>query len=255
MSSYTGKHAQYYDIFYQDKGYTEEAAFVDESMSRFGVSEGSRILELACGTGNHAFELEKLGYRLLATDYSEDLLREAERKAKSNKSAVEFRSADMRSFALDELPFDAVICLFDSIGYVQSNEAIGAVLQHVHQHLRPEGLFIFEFWHSLAMLNHYDPVRVRRWPVPGGELLRISTTQLDEAKNLAQVSYEIYELRNDQSYERLQETQVNRFFSVEEMKQLVSKNQFQALAWLNGYTWDENIDDECWHVLAIARRA
>ncbi len=124
MSSYIGKHAQYYDIFYQDKSYAEEAAFVDESMSRFGVSGGSRILELASGTGNHAFELEKLGYHLLATDYSEDLLREAERKAKANKSAAEFLSADMRSFALDELPFDTAICLFDSIGYVQSNEAI-----------------------------------------------------------------------------------------------------------------------------------
>lgn len=255
MTSYSGRHAQYYDIFYQGKGYAEEAAFINESLSRYGISEGSRILELACGTGNHAFELEKLGYELLATDYSEDVLRQAKRKAKSTKSKVEFRLADMRELALDEVPFDAAICLFDSIGYAQSDEAVGVVLQNVHRHLRPEGIFIFEVWHSLAMLNHYDPLRVRRWPIPGGELLRISTTTLDEAQNLAEVNYDIFELRDDQSYARLQETQVNRFFSVEEMAALLLENQFQALAWLNGYTWDENIDDKCWHILAIARRA
>ena len=70
MSSYTGKHAKYYDIFYQDKDYVAEAEFIGQCIKRFGLSEGRRLLELACGTGNHAFALETLDYQLLATDYS-----------------------------------------------------------------------------------------------------------------------------------------------------------------------------------------
>ena len=70
--------------------------------------------------------------------------------------------------------FDAVICLFDAIGYVQTNAKISDVFHGVHKHLRPNGLFIFEFWHAAAMLRHYDPIRVRRWPTDDGLVLRIS---------------------------------------------------------------------------------
>ncbi len=30
---------------------------------------------------------------------------------------------------------------------------------------------------------------------------------------------------------------------------------FKALDWLNGYTWDQELNDQTWHVLAITRRA
>jgi len=253
MSSYLGKHAQYYDIFYQDKDYAAEAAFVDECLRRYGPLNGRRLLEIACGTGNHAFALEKIGYQIIASDYSEDLLKEAKKKAKENGSEIDFRLADMRSLEVDEGPFDALICLFDSIGYVQSDEAIGNVLQNVHRHLIPGGLFVFEFWHADAMLKHYDPMRIRRWPIDNGELLRISSTTLEKEKKLAKVSYDIYELHDDNSYERINETQVNRFFRVAEMDDFLRNNQFEPLTWLNGYAWDEEIGEESWHILTLAK--
>jgi len=255
MSSYLGKHAQYYDIFYQDKDYAAEAAFVDECLKRYGSSDGRKLLELACGTGNHAFALEGLGYQLIASDYSEDLLAEAKKKAKVKDSEIDFRLADMRTLDVDERPFDALICLFDSIGYVQSDEAIKKVLQNVHKHLIPGGLFVFEFWHADAMLRHYDPVRIRRWPLPKGELLRISSTKLEKEKSLASVSYEIIELHNDNKYEMINETQVNRFFTVAEMDEFLRGNHFEPLTWLNGYAWDETISEESWHILGVARAA
>ena len=104
------------------------------------------------------------------------------------------------------------------------------------------------------MLKSYDPVRVRHWPLPEGKLLRISSTELLEGTSLAKVSYEIYELHNDSSYETIEESQVNRFFRVDEMKRFLKANQFESRAWFNGYSLNENIDEECWHVLAVAQR-
>lgn len=253
MVSYSGKHAGYYDIFYQDKDYPAEAAFVHECLQRYSGGKTERVLELACGSGNHAFQLEQLGYALVATDYSEDLLVVARQKAASQGSRVDFRLADMRTLALDETDYDAAICLFDSIGYVQTNAAIQQVLAGVHQHLRPGGLFVFEFWHAAAMLSGYDPLRVRHWPIEGGELLRIATTKLDSAQQLAEVTYDIYELHDDLTYTHLQETQVNRYFLVQEMAAFLTQAGFEPVAWLDGYSWKENIDRETWHVLAVAR--
>lgn len=253
MVSYTGKHAVYYDIFYKDKGYAAEAAFVYECLQRFSEGKTKRILELACGSGNHAFELEKLGFSILATDYSEDLLAVAREKAAARGSAVDFRLADMRTLSLEEDDIDAAICLFDSIGYVQTNAAIQQVLAGVHRHLRPDGLFVFEFWHAAAMLSGYDPLRVRRWPVEDGELLRIASTKLDPGQQLAEVTYDIYELNNDHTFSHLQETQVNRYFLVPEMDAFLIQAGFEPLAWLDGYSWKEDIDGDTWHVLAVAR--
>ena len=69
MSSYAGRHAELYDLFYADKPYAEEAAFVHRCLKKFGASSTREVLELACGTGRHAFELEKHGYRITAIDH------------------------------------------------------------------------------------------------------------------------------------------------------------------------------------------
>lgn len=254
MSSYIGRHAELYDLFYAAKPYTNEAAFVHQCLQKYGAPAPRRLLELACGTGAHAFALEKFGYQIVATDYSEDMLAIARRKAAQGSSQIDFRWQDMRALDLPERPFDAVICLFDAIGYVATNDALRQVLQGVQRHLHVDGLFIFEFWHAGAMLKHYEPVRVRRWQTAQGEVLRISETTLDVARQLASVTYSVYELRADSTFSSLTETQTNRYFLVQEMAALLTANGFAPLKWFAGFNADEKITDETWHIVAVARR-
>ncbi len=253
MSSYIGRHAELYDLFYASKPYADEAAFVHQCLQQHTVGPTRRLLELACGTGSHAFALERLGYEIVATDYSEDMLRVARAKAARAPSRVDFQQQDMRSLELSGRPFDAVICLFDAIGYVASNDALGQVFEAVHHHLRPGGLFIFEFWHAAAMLRHYDPVRIRRWDTAQGQVLRISETALDCIQQLAHVTYTVYELGTDGKYSSFQETQTNRYFLVQEMAAFLAAGGFVPLKWFAGFTADECITESTWHVLAVAR--
>ncbi len=254
MSSYLGRHAELYDLFYAAKPYVDEAAFVHQCLQQFGAPAPRRMLELACGTGAHAFALEKFGYQIIATDYSEDMLAVARRKAAQGTSQIDFRWQDMRALDLSERPFDAAICLFDALGYVATNDALRQVLRGVHQHVRADGLFVFEFWHAGAMLAHYEPVRVRRWQTAQGEVLRISETTLDVARQLASVTYSVYELRADATFASFTETQTNRYFLVQEMTALLTANGFAPLKWFAGFTPDEKITAETWHVVAVARR-
>lgn len=254
MSSYKGRHAEFYEIFYGDKPYAEEASFVHQCLQQYTVGATYRLLELACGTGTHALALEKLGYEIVATDYSEDMLACARRKAEEVASSIDFRWQDMRALDIADKPFDAVICLFDSLGHVQTNEAITHVLKGIHRHLRPEGLFVFEFWHAAAMLCGYDPVRVGRWSTESEELVRISETELEYAKQLARVTYTIYELRPDGKYSTLKETITNRYFLVQEMAGWLSACGFKPLKWFAGFAVDESITEKTWHVVAVARK-
>jgi len=254
MSSYIGHHAELYDVFYSDKPYVEEAAFVDQCLQRYEMGSTHGLLELACGTGSHALVLEKSGYEIVAVDYSRDMLACAKRKAIEVNSSIDFRLQDMRALDVDACSFDAVICLFDSIGYVKTNDALLKVLESVHRCLRTDGLFILEFWHAAAMLRHYDPVRVRRWSTPNGQIVRISETNVDPFSQVARVRYSIYESCDEGRWICLEETQTNRFFSAIEMAGWLSFCGFEPITWFAGFSFDENITDKTWHIVAVVRK-
>jgi SAM-dependent methyltransferase len=251
MSSYIGRHAELYDIFYAAKPYESEAAFVHECLSG---GTGHRVLELACGTGRHAIALEKLGYELLATDYSAGLLDVARERARRNGSRVTFEQQDMRSLDVPEKSFDAAICLFDAIGYAQTNEGVAATLQRVHRALRPGGLFLFEFWHAAAMLRSFEPCRVREWRLDDRTIVRVSQTALIPAQQLARVTYRVHELCDDGTFHELEEVQLNRYFLLQEMAYFLTSSSFELVAAFDGYTPRREIDETTWHIVAVARK-
>jgi ubiquinone/menaquinone biosynthesis C-methylase UbiE len=254
MTSYLGRHAELYDLFYSDKPYDQEAKLVAELLSELEVPPPASLLELACGTGRHALEFERLGFSVVATDHSGDMLTRARHRAEKAGSHVEFQERDMRDLGQQESSFDAVVCLFDSIGYLQTNDAILQALRGAHRSLRRGGALVLEFWHAAAMLRAYDPVRVRRWDTPTGSILRVSETALDCARQTAQVSYQVIELGRDGSYKELRESQANRYFLVQEMRALMDAAGFDASRWCAGFSREGEITADTWHVVVAARR-
>ncbi|PWT93227.1 MAG: hypothetical protein C5B55_04920 [Blastocatellia bacterium] len=253
MSSYVGRHAALYDTFYSDKPYDNEAAFVHHCLTRFGLKDTKRLLEVACGTGSHAFALERYGYQITATDYSEDMIEVARSKAVEKKSTVTFSQADMTNLDNVEGTFDAAISLFDSIGYVQTNERLTQTFNQVRQRLNPGGVFVFEFWHAAAMIPHHDALRIRRWTTEEGTLLRVSKTSLNVARQISEVHYTIYELSKDGTYKCFEETQSNRYFLLQEMSYIITSCGFEPVTWFAGFTESELINEETWHIVAVAR--
>ena len=252
MSSYVGKHAGFYDIFYRDKDYKTEAGFLKSWINKYSELTCTNILELACGTGNHAFELEKSGFNITALDYSPDMIAQAQMKKERINSKVDFQVGDMR-----QLPamknFDVVICLFDSIGYVLTNEALKEVFAGVHHNLTENGLFIFEFWHAGAMLKNYDPVRVKKFSSPEGMITRISETTIDHELQTGEVKYTIFnEQQNNIS--RIEESQKNRFFLAQEMRFIIESSNFTLLQYYDGYSDVDRITENTWHIIAIAKK-
>jgi len=254
MGIYDGRHADLYDLFYASKPYAAEAGYLHDLLRRFSTSPAHRILDIACGTGSHAIELAKLGYDVVGTDISDDMLACAGRKAAAAASTVRFEKQDMRLLDVGQGPFDGVLCLFDAIGHVQTTAAIKQTFQAVHRQLRADGLFILEFWHAAAIAGGYDPLRVRRFDTERGEILRLSETTLDLAAQCATVQHAIYDLRADGTYEFAREQQVNRFFSLQEMIDLLDDCRFDTARYYSGYSSDEMLTPETWHIVLVARR-
>lgn len=254
MGIYDGRHAELYDLFYGTKPYAAEASYIHNLLQRFSGQPVHRVLDIACGTGNHAIELERFGYEVTGSDISLDMLSLARDKAREKGSKVRFEQQDMRTLEVASKPFDAALCLFDAIGHVQTTSAIKQTFGAVHRHLGQGGLFVLEFWHAAAMAGRHDPQRVRTFATDQGEILRLSQTTVDLASQCATVEHAIYDLRSDGTYRTAIERQANRFFSLQEMSELLDDCGFDVVRYYSGYSSDEVLTPDTWHIVLTARR-
>ena len=68
--------ANFYDELTDNISYPARAAYFDSIIRRFNP-DASILLDLACGTGSLSIELAKLGYDVVGTDASQEMLSEA----------------------------------------------------------------------------------------------------------------------------------------------------------------------------------
>jgi len=133
--------AKYYDAVYWYKDYDREVDFLLEIFQKHGARVRT-ILEVACGTGNHAQILTKRGFEVTGVDISKNVLEVARKKVLRRAS---FFQGDMRN--LDEVTdreFDAVICLFSAISYNLSYADLGRTVGGFYSHLRDNGVAVFD---------------------------------------------------------------------------------------------------------------
>jgi SAM-dependent methyltransferase len=132
--------AAYYDRLYDFKDYEQESQQVIDLVEQYLRSGGNRLLDVACGTGRH---LEYLGrcFDVEGLDLSPELLE----IARQRNPGVPFHQADMVDFDLG-CAFDIITCLFSSIGYVKTLEALDRALSCMARHLLPGGLLVVEPW-------------------------------------------------------------------------------------------------------------
>lgn len=146
-ASYTRMTGEVYDVIYQYKDYEAEAAKLTQIIKENGESSGNRVLEAACGTGNYIKYLRN-EFSVDGFDLSAEQVATTQRKFPEKKIV----QADMTDFDMGET-YDAVLCLFSSIGYVQTTEALKKAIAAMAKHTKPGGLVIVEPW--LAP-EHYE---------------------------------------------------------------------------------------------------
>ena len=133
------KSARFYDAIYSFKDYVAESIEVRD-LIKARTPGGRTLLDVACGTGLHLQHLAS-DFDVEGLDLDEGLLEVAAERLPD----VTLHHADMRTFDLGKT-FDAVTCLFSSIGYVSSQDELHETVERMAAHLDPGGTLLVEGW-------------------------------------------------------------------------------------------------------------
>ncbi len=200
--------AEFYDLVYSTfKDYPAEAARIADLLR--GIDPAFRsVLDVACGTGEHARLLAARGFAVDGLDLDPAFVRIAAGKHPDGR----FFEADMKAFRLP-FRYDAVLCLFSSIGYLRTLDGVRQALVCFREHLAPGGVVLVEPWFVPGVL---DPSRVMRNDGQAGDVhvARVSRVEIDG--RVSRVLFD-YEVSDRHGTRRASEVHVLGLFTTEEL--------------------------------------
>lgn len=247
-----GDYAKYYDLIYRDKDYGRECDFLEEVFRRFSPNPVRTILDVGCGTGQHAIGLAGRGYWVCGIDASDVAVGIAREKVVHVQPMPSFTTMDMRSLRLDRT-FDACIAMFAVMNYLNGNEDIQKALSGIRRHLGPDCLFVFDCWNGLAVLRSLPSVTVKKVEVGGIDLLRVARPELDALHHLCKVHYEMVVTENNTVRDRITETHIIRFFFPQEIAHYLDEAGFEVLKMCPFPDLEAMVDENAWNISVIAR--
>lgn len=208
----------YYDTLAFDIPYEEYAKRLGEKMC-----ENPRILEFGCGTGRLTQQMVPYAQEILGLDLSEDMLQMAKKRLAQEiqKGKVRLVEGDMTNFRTEGM--DAVVCLLDTTNYLLDPQEISFYFQNANASLKEGGDFLFD-------INSEYKLR---------EVLGDNTFVYEHAgifytwDSIQDEPYVDFHLNffipKDGLYERVQEDQTERIYTVEELSLLLRLTGFEIV--------------------------
>ena len=142
----------YYHLLYKERNQTEAQMFMDNLTNYLNISEGSKILDLACGKGRHSKYLNTIGYHVTGVDLSINSIAFAKQFEKEN---LHFEVHNMCKPYNEK--FDAVFNLFTSFGYFNKDENNLNTIKAIKQDLNESGFAVIDFMNSQHVIDNLIP--------------------------------------------------------------------------------------------------
>src|SRR5215208_1741041 len=132
-------------------------------LSRIKVEPGARILDVACGTGQTAIPMSRLGAKVTGVDIATNLIEQARARAQAEGLDARFEEGDAEMLPFADGSFDIVISLIGAM-FAPRPELVAAELKRV---CRPGGKIIMGNWTPAGFVGQMFKIHGKHVPPPG----------------------------------------------------------------------------------------
>ena len=166
------------------------------------------LLDVACGTGEHAQYLSELhGFEVDGVDLSPAMLARARDRCPRGR----FDVADMTNFHLGRC-YDGVLCMSGSIGHAVTPQRLRETLACLRDHLAPGGIAVVQPYRTPEAIQ----VGTREYTIESGDL-RVTRTRRSERDGQRQRLFLHYTIEGPDGTRESDEFHELGLFTVDEM--------------------------------------
>jgi SAM-dependent methyltransferase len=148
--------------FGQIAAYSAKAA--EDFVARTPIKQGTRVLDVACGTGNTAIPAAQAGGVVTGVDIATNLLEQARRRASAQQLEIEFQEGDAEQLPYPDGAFDIVLTMFGAM-FAPRPERVAAELLRV---CRAGGLIAMANWTPQGFVGKTFQLTAKIVPPPPG---------------------------------------------------------------------------------------
>lgn len=215
--------ADVYDELTFNVDYKRRAEYIMSILKDNNIEDGL-LLDLACGTGSLSVEFAKNGFEVIATDYSADMLMQAQSKAFDEGVNIMFLCQKMQETDLYGT-VKAVVCSLDSINHLESIDEVRKTFSVLKNFVDDGGIMIFDvntiYKHRCVLGNNtfvYDEKNV----------YCVWQNRLFQDNRTVGINLDFF-VKSGEVYERFNENFKEVAFSDEELTSAVENEGFKVI--------------------------
>ena len=240
--------APFYDAINAEIDYKKWADFIEEILKKECKDRPELVLDLGCGTGKMTLELANRGYDMTGIDYSPEMLDIARNAAEDEGHDVLWLCQDMREFELYGT-VDAAVCCLDCINHLEDIDDLDKCFSLVHNYLIPDGIFIFDINGRYKFENIYAD-NTFTMEEEGG--VCVWENFYDADSRMCDFYITLFKECDDGRYERYDETQTERMYTLAEIKKSLERNNMEYLYAFGDLDFTPG-SDECERIYIVAK--
>jgi 2-polyprenyl-3-methyl-5-hydroxy-6-metoxy-1,4-benzoquinol methylase len=226
---FRGDYLNVYGHTFTDERAEKEAAFVARALD---LKPGASVLDLCCGQGRHSVQLAKRGFNVTGLDLNPDYVDLTRKAAKAAKVKVETVAADMR-----EIPFagkfDAIVNMYSSFGYLESEAEDLKVLESAAKALKAGGRILLDMLNREWAIDNYIQ---NDWHTGADGTLYVERRDLDLATSRMHVHFIVVDSNGGR---RESIGHVIRLYTLTEMTRLLERAGIRLTAVFGGFDGEE----------------
>ena len=241
-----GEFAKIYDeLINEDINYDEMVDCILRICNENNI-EFNDYLDIACGTGNVTVRIAKHFKNIYGVDLSEDMLREAFDKLKSERIKGKIICQDMTELSLNR-NFDLITSVLDSTNYVTDIDGLKNYFKGVYEHLKDDGLFIFD-------VNSYYKLS----EILGNNIYTYSEEDVfytwenvfeDDLLSM----FLTFFVKKGELYERFEEEHLERAYKESQLESILEELDFKVINKFDGYS-NDNVQANSERIVYVVKK-